>query len=209
MCGEHRRRAKSLSFCGGSSPRVRGTFVYTSFKPDAAGIIPACAGNMPFRRGDTLMAEDHPRVCGEHEAMRLVLGDDQGSSPRVRGTSSYDSGRGGHHGIIPACAGNILIRFRAWRSSWDHPRVCGEHLFTDVNIITHPGSSPRVRGTLRFQPCQQALRGIIPACAGNIDRFTFHLCKLRDHPRVCGEHFNRDYEGEITEGSSPRVRGTF
>ena len=52
------------------------------------------------------------------------------------------------------------------------------------------------------------LTGIIPACAGNM-RLTFlSLEKEGDHPRVCGEHFNRDYEGEITEGSSPRVRGT-
>ena len=84
------------------------------------------------------------------------------------------------------------------------------------------GSSPPVRGTLRF-------RGFIPACAGN----TFycvravlnipvhprlcgeHRCtwlssppRLAVHPRLCGEHIHTRRGSSPQCGSSPPVRGT-
>ena len=50
--------------------------------------------------------------------------------------------------------------------------------------------------------------GIIPALAGN----TADALKVRDlrkdHPRACGEHFNKLPDSIKGAGSSPRLRGT-
>ena len=52
------------------------------------------------------------------------------------------------------------------------------------------------------------LLGIIPACAGNTWSDTWPAPIPRDHPRVCGEHVLNIDDATVTQGSSPRVRGT-
>ena len=151
---------------------------------------------------------DHPRVCGEHAGFRHPLRRRRGSSPRVRGTLTVLHGRRVVERIIPACAGNTSRRRSASGRTWDHPRVCGEH----IGIKTIPGhvigSSPRVRGTPGETFSMPWSLGIIPACAGN----TFSLPVLVnlhwDHPRVCGEHGRLPVGWGRCKGSSPRVRGT-
>ena len=70
------------------------------------------------------------------------------------------------------------------------------------------GSSPRVRGTQCYgQPSPQST-GIIPACAGNTSQGWNRRYPERDHPRVCGEHTLTEAGDRISQGSSPRVRGT-
>ena len=90
----------------------------------------------------------------------------------------------------------------------DHPRVCGEHDHIGHGGIRVKGSSPRVRGTPGRRVCAQAMRGIIPACAGNTLRPSHASSMHGDHPRVCGEHSGEGGEPEPKSGSSPRVRGT-
>ena len=167
VCGEHMIQQHVDIVVAGSSPRVRGTPRFGSFPRMQPGIIPACAGNTRKSRSTRPPCRDHPRVCGEHDIMVIGSLEDLGSSPRVRGTRrqlQYDVQL---RGIIPACAGNTSIRRTVTARCGDHPRVCGEH---DVGVAHDGGalgSSPRVRGTLRNLASQSALRGIIPACAGN------------------------------------------
>mgnify|MGYP000226430352 CR=1 FL=1 len=52
------------------------------------------------------------------------------------------------------------------------------------------------------------LDGIIPAYAGNTARWKDMSVRLRDHPRVCGEHVSLNSFGIGKPGSSPRMRGT-
>ena len=85
---------------------MRGTVEQFKVAWQTDGIIPACAGNSDNIDEIDDESWDHPRVCGEQEAMRLVLGDEQGSSPRVRGTVLQSVGNVAKNGIIPACAGN-------------------------------------------------------------------------------------------------------
>ena len=75
-------------------------------------------------------------------------------------------------------------------------------------VVAGPGSSPRVRGTLRNHADDIGSAGIIPACAGNTSRRTWTSCMTRDHPRVCGEHSDANAARSFSSGSSPRVRGT-
>ena len=90
----------------GSSPRVRGT-------PDdvAAGrrrhrFIPACAGNSCMASLSALLMAVHPRVCGELFGESDYVVDDDGSSPRVRGTLGGILSNQQQRRFIPACAGN-------------------------------------------------------------------------------------------------------
>ena len=131
-----------------------------------------------------------------------------GSSPRMRGTRSKRIRIGGPPGIIPAYAGNTRRRSARRRSTRDHPRVCGEHYKHRGSITPNPGSSPRMRGTLRRMRRVFFLPGIIPAYAGNTwCRWAVARCPW-DHPRVCGEHPHFSVVNNGGAGSSPRMRGT-
>ena len=70
------------------------------------------------------------------------------------------------------------------------------------------GSSPRVRGTLQNAPGRRAGLRFIPACAGNSAATAGRPRPGPVHPRVCGELEQAHLQAEISNGSSPRVRGT-
>ena len=86
--------------------------------------------------------------------------------------------------------------------------MCGEHFRHGAHWRCFEGSSPRVRGTQRGWPVQISGVGIIPACAGNTTSESSPKDGGRDHPRVCGEHARNAWNGVVSWGSSPRVRGT-
>ena len=92
--------------------------------------------------------------------------------------------------------------------SRDHPRMCGEHMLPSECLPYSRGSSPHVRGTLEVRDAVDELPGIIPACAGNTGSGSTATGSDGDHPRMCGEHFGRSFDGIDRRGSSPHVRGT-
>ena len=208
VCGEHFGTARGGGTHRGSSPRMRGTPRRASLQRFWTRIIPAYAGNTLPTRSVAATIGDHPRVCGEHPTFarpdELVLG----SSPRMRGTLRGNGSGSGSYGIIPAYAGNTPVSVVKWRNYWDHPRVCGEHPY--CNRLSYPrgGSSPRMRGTRDFNYAVAPSQGIIPAYAGNTPIDTGDMLNARDHPRVCGEHFNAVRSATSPQGSSPRMRGT-
>ena len=167
VCGEHSLAAYTITLNPGSSPRVRGTRFSGVGHDRAVGIIPACAGNTEFCMLNWGMGGDHPRVCGEHQAIPYTSADGAGSSPRVRGTLESSCFRYFPTGIIPACAGNTISPESTSCWSWDHPRVCGEHVALVAPALVQAGSSPRVRGTPERRRRRKRRHGIIPACAGN------------------------------------------
>ena len=133
-------------------------------------------------------SKDHPRVCGEHSAMRQVPALTKGSSPRMRGAlcaapPPVDPAR-----IIPAYAGSTTWMASIQVPTKDHPRVCGEHSASERHPTPEPGSSPRMRGAL-MATIQSSYRcRIIPAYAGSTLKSGPVLVPVPDHPRVCGEH---------------------
>ena len=208
VCGEHPVHRRGILFFRGSSPRVRGTQQTIGHDHHHARIIPACAGNTWFSGMCISGGGDHPRVCGEHVGGDAEHGGGLGSSPRVRGTPEHFAGGHYRERIIPACAGNTTSSRMTIRPVGDHPRVCGEH--DDGHLGHRPveGSSPRVRGTRRGGQRHQEGTGIIPTCAGNTEPTWNSIGKKRDHPRVCGEHRVVWGLDQLSQGSSPRVRGT-
>ena len=146
---------------------MRGTLRRAFRKFRRLGIIPAYAGNTTRCIGQVDLLRDHPRVCGEHYINSTTINGLLGSSPRMRGTHMFGIGGAGGKGIIPAYAGNTSTPSPHCYDTWDHPRVCGEHLLMASVSLKYSGSSPRMRGTpLRVMKYGQP-SGIIPAYAGN------------------------------------------
>ena len=167
MRGEHVTRWRKIKPAIGSSPRARGTPGSRSPSESRCRFIPACAGNTLPERAWSCRGSVHPRVRGEHTDAGLVRTDNDGSSPRARGT--HDAFEFGTHSsrFIPACAGNTRrLRVRDAQQPV-HPRVRGEHSHkTDFSVET-PGSSPRARGTPGGAHGHLSGERFIPACAGN------------------------------------------
>ena len=175
----------------------------------------SCLGDHPRVCGEhfvpTIMGSvslGSSRVCGEHRTLTDENGEPWGSSPRMRGTHQIRDVSADIHGIIPAYAGNTRAFRRSWLLPWDHPRVCGEHSDGWSVMRTDVGSSPRMRGTLSCSAITEPVVGIIPAYAGNTYCQCLGSLRVRDHPRVCGEHLMDICHANSDRGSSPRMRGT-
>ena len=65
-----------------------------------------------------------------------------------------------------------------------------------------------MRGTPSYDAGNGSQVGIIPAYAGNTFLLSTWGVRLRDHPRVCGEHRKPFARRFPPQGSSPRMRGT-
>ena len=110
-----------------------------------------------------------------------------GSPPRVRGTDGHGVWYFDRRRITPARAGNRSRLLRWFAGCWDHPRACGEQVFTPAVTAEGVGSPPRVRGTGQLLHFSKMLLRITPARAGNRDGRYQTRKQDRDHPRACGE----------------------
>ena len=154
VCGEHRRPVP--------------------LPAPASRLIPACAGNIPPTALVFGPPTAHPRVCGEHSEIEPQIVAKYGSSPRVRGTLINALDKRDASRLIPACAGNMLPAGPELPAKPAHPRVCGEHRLTLCANTYCLGSSPRVRGTFSGAGPGACIFRLIPACAGNILRWSRH-----------------------------------
>ena len=148
MRGEHSWYVGFHEHPVGSSPHARGTPGIVRHEPVSCGIIPACAGNTECDCDGAPCIRDHPRMRGEHyNAVRSACST-QGSSPHARGTQRYRTASAKSAGIIPACAGNTIMRSARLAQRRDHPRMRGEHSVIGQQAQNQQGSSPHARGTL-------------------------------------------------------------
>ena len=206
--GEHLASAIQFISGLGSSPLTRGTRHLRAGDVVHDGIIPAYAGNTDHPAPPSQSKQDHPRLRGEHAVVGGGWVAGSGSSPLTRGTRERTLARPVPLWIIPAYAGNTSCSSRFTRSCRDHPRLRGEHSAA-VRLNFHIcGSSPLTRGTLEAQFSPEALRGIIPAYAGNTVLGRLPDRRLADHPRLRGEHETWSEPGSTSMGSSPLTRGT-
>ena len=146
-------------------------------------------------------------MCGEHRSIVGIGVACQGSSPHVRGARRPRQPGIRPNGIIPACAGSTQVRLRRRPWTEDHPRMCGEHRSGFNALFFLTGSSPHVRGARKDSPLRRCHSGIIPACAGSTLTLAVSRSRARDHPRMCGEHFDLRDMNAAGSGSSPHVRG--
>ena len=131
-----------------------------------------------------------------------------GSPPHMRGTDARPEKSSDPRGITPAHAGNSVFSASISFPFRDHPRTCGEQQRCPVTTAWLLGSPPHMRGTV-YEDCEGTFGiGITPAHAGNSSSAIFFLFDTWDHPRTCGEQFERSNMSKFTRGSPPHMRGT-
>ena len=188
VCGEKDQNPIGGQFQQGSPPRMRGKvpaqkkhtnkegdhprvcgekFAPADFLAPFPRITPAYAGKSMVRNAGQFPQPDHPRVCGEKGRQAVPTSHLRGSPPRMRGKvdKTFDEAIAGR--ITPAYAGKSRIDKLEWIPVKDHPRVCGEKLYSCIMVPTSVG--------------------ITPAYAGKRNLVFGHFGAGVDHPRVCGE----------------------
>ena len=126
LCGEkYQRHFQHLPRLG-SPPPMRGKAFDPSLIILNKRITPAYAGKREFRRVQTLLHQDHPRLCGEKSAEIMAEHDAEG--------------------ITPAYAGKRVPKIPQTQRTRDHPRLCGEKGGFRHLASLDLGSPPPMRG---------------------------------------------------------------
>ena len=128
-------------------------------------------------------------------------------TPHMRGKDDEGRLKLRHVGITPACAGKRLYYSCALATLEDHPRTCGEKLYTPCMIAPKVGSPPHMRGKVLILDDVPGVVGITPACAGKRAYNTRYVPRRQDHPRMCGEKQEHVHRAVPGRGSPPHVRG--
>ncbi len=207
-CGEATVTYLGNRHAEGRSPRVRGSPDDIFPHQSATGSIPAGAGKpSTTRRRSGLIGVD-PRGCGEAEALLEDCEDDEGRSPRVRGSRVQPTALRVVLGSIPAGAGKPSGNTACPCPGRVDPRGCGEARKEDPETFARMGRSPRVRGSHGHLPRQSPRRGSIPAGAGKPRRYIPPPVGNGVDPRGCGEAIYDEETVGADRGRSPRVRGS-
>ena len=148
-----------------------------------------------------------PRVCGEKRLCAPPIASAVGSPPRMRGKVVAHCVRQNAVRITPAYAGKSGISPGFLLSYRDHPRVCGEKESVNDGTAIRAGSPPRMRGKARSCQANTSVTRITPAYAGKRVKISLKFRASEDHPRVCGEKFQRSIRLPVRSGSPPRMRG--
>ena len=135
-----------------------------------ARLIPARAGNTTYFVANEWTSSAHPRSRGEHYGFEAVASRVIGSSPLARGTRKVSGPFPSFFRLIPARAGNTVLRESIGHAPAAHPRSRGEHAHCAITAGRRHGSSPLARGT-RNEISKRVKNGrLIPARAGNTGR---------------------------------------
>ena len=194
----------------GLSPRMRGNPAVVGVHADAAGSIPAYAGEPGvaniLRRGHWV----YPRVCGGTLCQPPACPRPPhcpGLSPRMRGNPEGVVQSGSMLRSIPAYAGEPAAHGHNHHIAKVYPRVCGGTGAGKAGAAHIGGLSPRMRGNRCSRVVVRYMGGSIPAYAGEPPRQTSDNDKARVYPRVCGGTVRANGDGTLTYGLSPRMRG--
>ena len=205
--GEHQSGFFDACTAVGSSPHTRGAPTHCLALHQALRIIPAYAGSTRAAAGTGIEHWDHPRIRGEHRRFSSPSLAIDGSSPHTRGAPERGSEKKSGCRIIPAYAGSTWSRSTCRPSPRDHPRIRGEHMpLTRVRTMSS-GSSPHTRGARAPPDHVQGHGWIIPAYAGSTLGRLSRAPTGTDHPRIRGEHIQKQSADSTGKGSSPHTRG--
>ena len=131
-----------------------------------------------------------------------------GLSPRVRGSLRVVRLLVDIERPIPAGAGEPLPVSRPNASIEAYPRGCGGARYEDEVAAALHGLSPRVRGSLGGKLLAVTEPRPIPAGAGEPLRPRSRSTRDRAYPRGCGGAAFAWIGTLLTQGLSPRVRGS-
>jgi len=207
-CGERLGIGQPARLIRGSSPRMWGTELLTTFTCRHCRFIPTHVGNGPSVSDIALVWSVHPHACGERLRVTKPGRLHSGSSPRMWGTEPGALVSKLVERFIPTHVGNGIKAGGIHRWAPVHPHACGERYLLTPDAIFSNGSSPRMWGTgPQFLPRKDICR-FIPTHVGN---GRASLCRSRQqtvHPHACGERILRAHLSSSRAGSSPRMWGT-
>ena len=155
--------------------------------PARSRITPAYAGKSFCDIARHIAVWDHPRICGEKNAVFRTFSTNLGSPPHMRGKAPKKKKSSHGQWITPAYAGK---RRKASLSSGrygDHPRICGEKKPSATLCTVSWGSPPHMRGKVLGVVFHAPANRITPAYAGKRMAAGWRWRKIQDHPRICGE----------------------
>ena len=146
LCGEKIDFRSNANNDGGSPPPMRGKAFLVRHSLLHMRITPAYAGKRSQYKNMKQMCKDHPRLCGEKVDITSFGASRTGSPPPMRGKVSRGCTFLGFFGITPAYAGKRPLRQACLLRSRDHPRLCGEKIWTKSMMRFIRGSPPPMRG---------------------------------------------------------------
>ena len=199
---------KSWCFAYGPSPLTRGSQQVWCGNLDAAGSIPAHAGQPPPDIRRRVNRKVHPRSRGAATTTPITGGDRGGPSPLTRGSPSVNVTPAVLAGSIPAHAGQPGLGCASPSFRRVHPRSRGAAKYQDFLPKLKLGPSPLTRGS-RGQRCWwQKPNGSIPAHAGQPRRRRACVLPATVHPRSRGAAAPAAICAVSTAGPSPLTRGS-
>ena len=109
VCGGAQAMTDHPELWAGLSPRVRGSPRHLDRHLIHGGSIPACAGEPASQPEKYHQRWVYPRVCGGAVRPCVMLEENEGLSPRVRGSHPAGTISDICRGSIPACAGEPFL----------------------------------------------------------------------------------------------------
>ena len=206
--GGHPREDATIVCLEWSSPRERGSSAAPGDPRRRAGVVPARAGVIRRDRTGRGRHDRRPRASGGHPSVRAYPRRVVPSSPRERGSSAFDRGRGQRAGVVPARAGVIRTRHGGWATPTSRPRASGGHPRSTSRSGAASMSSPRERGSSVIVSLRDAIVEVVPARAGVIRAYGHTHGALCRRPRASGGHPHLIAGGASVPESSPRERGS-
>ena len=164
------RRTACRTRCQWDHPRIRGEHVAVWRDLEVPlGIIPAYAGSTnrleiavngwkgssPHTRGALSFSpprrarrRDHPRIRGEHKGIACKVNSYTGIIPAYAGSTLYSlTGIQATLGSSPHTRGALRGRKTRIPTTWDHPRIRGEHRVSPVSPLSRRGIIPAYAGS--------------------------------------------------------------
>ena len=133
-CGENAVQLQVLKNTTGSPPHLRGKLLYWFRLSLWMRITPAPAGKTGPLFFQPYLDKDHPRTCGENEAIESTNEFTAGSPPHLRGKPFLQVFCLFFKRITPAPAGKTgLYPVKPLRVE-DHPRTCGENFLLSLIV---------------------------------------------------------------------------
>ena len=105
LCGEKLPQQPRFCWAAGSPPPMRGKEKHSTKPRTYARITPAYAGKREIAGLHSVLAWDHPRLCGEKWRQLRTVSQYRGSPPPMRGKAQWLKDKVSGFGITPAYAG--------------------------------------------------------------------------------------------------------
>ena len=129
-----------------------------------------------------------------------------GSPPHTREPPHSDRIPQLQAGITPAYAGTTYCNNLICCIRQDHPRIRGNHQKQYSTSTGGGGSPPHTREPLHALYRYVFQLGITPAYAGTTLSYLRTQTRIRDHPRIRGNHISIAFWSRSVSGSPPHTR---